>query len=156
MSLTAPGRPPVDGNVVFTLWVTRGSGLVRTLGRVLTSTVRPLHPAVWLAVPLLFSAAVLGVTAFLGVLLDARWQVTLSPALFGAAAAVTGLIAVGREWPRHREVCVRIAYPAVVFAAGLLAGGAPVPTWVAIPVAVPALATIWHLCRRERPGAGSA
>jgi hypothetical protein len=134
------------------LWVTRVVSAVRTLGHVLT-LVRPLHPAVWLAVPLLFSAAVLGVTAFLGVLLDAEWPVTLSPALFGAAAAVTGLIAVGPEWPRRWQVSLRVAYPAVVFAVGLLVGGMSVPKWVAIPVAVPALVIIGYLCRRERPGA---
>jgi len=151
--LAARGRRSVDGNAVFTLWVTTGPGPVRTLGRVLTLVGRPLHVAVWLAVPLLFSAAVLGVTAFFGVLLDASWQVTLSPALFGAAAAVTGLIAVGSEWPRCRRVAVRVTYPAVVFLGGMLAGGGSVPTWVAISVSLPALVTIGYLCRRERPDA---
>jgi hypothetical protein len=99
---------------------------------------------------MLFAAAVLGLTAFLGVLLDADWRVTLSPALFGSATAVTGLVGVGAEWPRCRTVCVRVAYPAALFAVGLIVGGVAVPTPVAILVGLPALATLGYLCRQER------
>ncbi|TDV53979.1 hypothetical protein CLV71_104448 [Actinophytocola oryzae] len=107
----------------------------------------------WLAVPILFADAVIGVTAFLGILLGAEWQVTLSPALFGSAAAVTALIGVGAEWPRSRQVCVRLGYAAALFVTGLLVGGVTVPTLVAIPVSLPALVTIGCLCRQERPSA---
>ena len=111
---------------------------------------RPLPLLAWLAVPILFVAAVLGVTAILGVLLAADWQATLSPALFGSAAAVTGLIGVGREWPTCRTVCVRVGYPAALFGVGLAIGGAPVPTPVGILVGLPALATVGYLCRQEQ------
>jgi hypothetical protein len=111
---------------------------------------RPLPLHTWLAVPLLFAAAVLGVTAVFGVLLDADWQATLSPALFGSAAAVTGLIGVGAEWPRCRRVCVRLAYPVVVFTAGLVVGGVPVPTPVAVLVGLPALVIVGCRCRQDR------
>jgi hypothetical protein len=112
---------------------------------------RPLPLRAWLAMPMLFAAAVLGLTAFIGVLLDARWQATLSPALFGSAAAVTALIGVGPEWPKCRQLCVRVGYPTVVFTIGLLAGGGTVPTLVAILVGLPALGTLGYLCRQERP-----
>lgn len=99
---------------------------------------------------MLFGAAVLGLTALIGVLLDADWQATLSSALFGSAAAVTALIGVGHEWPRCRQVCLRITYPAAVFTVGLLVGGHSVPTLVAILVGLPALVTLVILCRQER------
>jgi hypothetical protein len=112
---------------------------------------RPLPLPAWLAVPVLFAAAVLGVTATLGLLLAAEWQATLSLALFGAAAAVTALISVGAEWPRHRKVCVRIAYPTATITVGVVVHDIPVPTGLAILVGLPALVTIGYLCRQNRP-----
>lgn len=100
---------------------------------------------------MLFAAAVLGLTAFIGVLLAADWQATLSSALFGSAAAVTALIGVGPEWPRRRRLSLRIGYPAAVFTAGLLIGGVAIPTPIAILVGLPALVTLVMLCRQERP-----
>jgi hypothetical protein len=112
---------------------------------------RPLPLHAWLATPVLFAAAVLGVTATLRLLLAAEWQATLSPALFGAAAAVTALISVGAGWSRWRKVCVRLGYPTALFAVGLAVGGGPVPTGLAILVGLPALVTIGYLCRQNRP-----
>jgi len=111
----------------------------------------PLPLPAWLAIPLLFAAAVLGVTAILGLLLDADWSVTLSPALFGAAAAVTGFVGFGAEWPRGRKLVVRLGYPAVLCITGLAIGGIPVPTAVAMIVGLPALATVGYLYRQVRP-----
>ncbi len=106
----------------------------------------------WLAIPVLLAASVLGVTAILGVLLNAEWQATLSPALFGSAAAVTALIGVGtEEWSRRRQVYVRLSYPAAVFTTGLVIGGIVVPTGVAVLVGLPALVIVGCLCRQERP-----
>jgi hypothetical protein len=148
---TASERPPDDGNLVPTDRVTRAARPARRLGRVLIHAGRPLPLRTWLAVPILFAAAVLGLTAIIGVLIDADWLATLSPALFGSAAAVTALIGVGPEWPRCRRTCARVAYPAAVFTAGLLVGGVAVPTSVAVLVGLPALATLGYLCRQERP-----
>ena len=112
---------------------------------------RPLPLGVWLAVPVLFTTAVLGVTALLRVLLGASWQVTLSPVLFGAAAAVTALIGVGGEWRPRLRAGVRLAYPVAVFGAGLVVGGTVVPTGVAVSLGLLALATLGLLCRQEHP-----
>jgi hypothetical protein len=113
---------------------------------------RPLPLYAWLAIPVLFAAGVLGVTATLGVLINAKWQATLSPALFGSAAAVTALIGVGTdEWSRRRQVSVRLGYPAAVFTVGLVIGGTVVPTVVAVLVGLPALVIVGCLCRQERP-----
>lgn len=112
---------------------------------------RPLPLHAWLAIPVLFAAGVLGVTATLGVLLNAKWQATLSPALFGSAAAVTALIGVGTdEWSRRRRMSVRLGYPAAVFTTGLVIGGIVVPTAVAVLVGLPALVIVGCLCRQEQ------
>lgn len=100
---------------------------------------------------MLFAAAVLGVTAIAGLLMGADWPVTLSPALFGAAATVTALIGFAAEWPRGRTLLVRFGYPAVLFLTGLVIGGVPVPTEAALVVGLPALVTLGHLCRQVRP-----
>ncbi|MGH3758154.1 hypothetical protein [Actinophytocola sp.] len=110
---------------------------------------RPLSLRAWLAIPILFTAAVLGLVAVLRVLIDAQWQATLSSALCGAAAAVTALIDVHpAHWPNCRRRCLRIAYPTAIFVAGLLLGGPAIPTWAAIAVGLPALVTLVILCRQ--------
>lgn len=112
---------------------------------------RPLPVRAWLAVPMLFAAAVLGLVAVLAVVIDADWQATLSSALCGAAAAVTALIDVHPEgWPTRRRWSLRIGYPAAVFAAGLALGGITIPTPVAIGAGLPALIWLVMLCRQPR------
>jgi len=133
-------------------WVTNRHAEPTDTRGVLKLVGRPLPLYAWLAIPVLFAAGVLGVTAILGVLINAKWQATLSPALFGSAAAVTALIGVGtEEWSRRRRVYVRLSYPAVVFTTGLIVGGIVVPTVVAVLVGLPALAIVGGLCRQERP-----
>lgn len=103
----------------------------------------------WLAIPVLFAAAVLGLVAVLGILIDADWEVTLSSALWGAAAAVTALVDVRPEsWTTSRRWALRIGYPAAVFGVGLLLGGVTIPTPTAIAVGLPALGLLMLLCRQ--------
>jgi hypothetical protein len=111
---------------------------------------RSLPLRAWLTVPILFAAAVLGLTALIGLLLDAEWRPTSSAVLFGSAAAVTALIGVGADWPPCRRLCLRLAYPAAVFTAGLLLGEHPIPTPVAVLVGLPALVTLVIRCRQDR------
>lgn len=112
---------------------------------------QPLSVQAWLAIPVLFAAAVLGLVAVLGVLIDADWQATLSSALCGAAAAVTALVDVRPEsWTAQRRWTLRIGYPAAVFASGLVLGGVTIPTPTAIAVGLPALGMLLLLCRQAR------
>ena len=110
---------------------------------------RPLRLRAWLAIPILFATAVLGLVAVLRLLIDAQWQATLSTALCGAAAGVTALIDVHPEnWPNCRRRCLRIAYPTAIFVTGLLFGGFTIPTWLAIAIGLPALITLVIMCRQ--------
>ncbi|HET9141183.1 hypothetical protein [Actinophytocola sp.] len=105
----------------------------------------------WLALPVLFAAAVLGLTGFGGVLLDADWEVALSSWVFGPAAGVTALLAGGVDWthPRQRWP-VGIGYPLLVFAVGLLLAPFSLPAPIAMAVGTPALVTLGVLIARER------
>ncbi|GAB3441711.1 hypothetical protein [Actinophytocola sediminis] len=112
---------------------------------------QPLSVQAWLAVPVLFAAAVLGLVAMLGILIDADWQATLSSALWGAAAAVTALIDVQPEsWPAGCRWALRIGYPVLVFGLGLLLGGVTIPTHTAVAIGLPALGVLVLLCRQAR------
>jgi len=105
----------------------------------------------WLATPVLFTAAVLGLIGLGGVLLDADWRVALSSALLGPAAAVTVLLAGFVEWRTVRcRWCLGVGYPGVVFVAGLLLGDVTLRPAVALAVGVPALIVLAVLIRRER------
>lgn len=111
---------------------------------------RSLSILTWLTAPLLFIAAVLGLTGLGGVLLSADWQVTFSSALFGPAAAVTAVLAHGVEWRAHWQLwTVGLAYPAVVFAAGLILNDVSLPSPLAMATGAPALITLVVLVARE-------
>jgi hypothetical protein len=112
---------------------------------------RPLTIVSWLAVPLLFAAAVLGLTGLGGVLLDADWGVTLSSALWGPAAAVTAVLAFGVEWTtRWQRWLVGIGYPLLVFSAGLVLNDVSLPPPVAVVVGLPAVILLVIILARER------
>ncbi|OLF08080.1 hypothetical protein BLA60_24760 [Actinophytocola xinjiangensis] len=112
---------------------------------------QPLSVQAWLAIPVLFAAAVLGLVAVLGIVIDADWQATLSSALCGAAAAVTALVEVRPgSWPARRRWALRVGYPAAVFGSGLWLGGVTIPTPTAIAVGLPALGMLLLLCRQAR------
>ncbi|HEV2784385.1 MAG TPA: hypothetical protein VGX25_33785 [Actinophytocola sp.] len=111
---------------------------------------RSLSVLAWLAVPLLFAAAVLGLTGLGGVLLSADWRVTLSSALFGPAAAVTAVLAHGVEWrAQWQRWSLGLAYPAVVFAAGLVLNDVSLPAPLAMAAGAPALITLVVVVARE-------
>jgi hypothetical protein len=112
---------------------------------------RPLTIPAWLAVPLLFATAVLGLTGLGGVLLDASWRVTLSAALFGPAAAVTAVLAFGVEWKRQRcRICLGFGYPALVFSCGLVFNDVSIPAPVAMVTGIPAVIILGVVIARER------
>jgi hypothetical protein len=112
---------------------------------------RPLTLLLWLVAPVLFAAAVLGLTGFGGVLLDADWRVSLSAAVFGPAAGVTALLSGTVEWPaRWLRWWVGLGYPALVFVAGLVLAGVSLPAPLAMLIGTPALVTLVVLIVRER------
>ncbi|PPK64787.1 hypothetical protein V5P93_006190 [Actinokineospora auranticolor] len=103
----------------------------------------PLPVPVWLAVPLLFIAAVLGLTGLGGLLLGSTWAVPLSSGVFGAAAATAGVLAGAVPWrTAGQRAALALPYPAVWFAAGLFVGHVAVPAAWAVGVGVPAAAAI--------------
>jgi hypothetical protein len=105
----------------------------------------------WLTAPLLFAAAVLGLTGLGGVLLDASWRPTLSSALFGPAAAVTAVLAHGVEWKRRRcRLCIGLGYPLIVFSAGLVFNDVSLPASVAVAIGVPAVVVLVVVIVRDR------
>jgi hypothetical protein len=107
--------------------------------------------AVWVAVPLLFAATVFGLTAFIGVLLDADWRVNLSSGVIGPAAGITALLSANVDWPaRWRRWWIGLGYPALVFVAGLVFADVTLPTSVAIAAGVPAMVVTGVLIARER------
>lgn len=112
---------------------------------------RPLTIPAWLAVPLLFATAVLGLTGLGGVLLDASWRVTLSAALFGPAAAVTAVLAHWTEWrSRRQRWWVGIAYPAAIFSCGLVLNDVSLQPAVALVAGIPGVVILVVVIARER------
>ena len=112
---------------------------------------RPLTIPVWLAVPLLFATAVLGLTGLGGVLLDADWRFTLSSALFGPAAAVTAVLAHGLEWKAQwQRLWLGLGYPLVVFSCGLVLNDVSIPSGWATIAGVPAVVILGVVIVRER------
>lgn len=112
---------------------------------------RPLSVLAWLAVPLLFAAAVLGLTGFGGVLLDAPWRATLSSALFGPAAAVTLVLAPSVAWKANWvRWTLGIAYPVLVFTAGLVLNDVSLSPGLAMSFGAPALITLVIMVARDR------
>lgn len=112
---------------------------------------RPLSIRAWLATPLLFATAVLGLTGLGGVLLDADWWISLSTAVSGPAAAITGLLATGVEWrPPSLRWWAGLGYPVLVFAAGLPLADLSVPPPLAALAGTPALVVLAVLIARER------
>ncbi|MBM7776519.1 hypothetical protein JOD54_006723 [Actinokineospora baliensis] len=106
--------------------------MLRALGR-------PLSPVAWLAVPVLFTLAVLGLTALGGLLLGASWTVSLSSGLLGAAAGLTVVLAPSVTWwSNTQRTLLALPYPAAVFCAGLALHGITVPTGLAVSIGVPA------------------
>jgi hypothetical protein len=126
-------------------------GVGSQTGSVAFGARRPLTIPVWLTVPLLFATAVLGLTGLGGVLLDAGWRVTLSSALFGPAAAVTAVLALGLEWKaRWQRLWIGVGYPLLVFSCGLVFNDVSLPPALAMVTGVPALVILVVVVARDR------
>ncbi|PSL58462.1 hypothetical protein B0I31_101680 [Saccharothrix carnea] len=104
---------------------------------------RPLPLTAWLAVPFLFSIAVLGLTGLGGLLLGAPAYLVLSSPVFGAGVAV-GVAASGTVlWTaRWQRVWLRWPYLAAVLAVGVLLDGVRVPVVALVGLGVPVTALL--------------
>jgi hypothetical protein len=116
------------------------------------SPTRPLPVALWLTVPVLFTATVLGLLAAACMALDVgNGAQPLSAPVFGAAAAVTAALHSGVSWGR-RERLRRIGryYPALVLATGIGLCWLSVPDLLAVTIGAPAAVAAVAACLWER------
>ena len=126
----------------------------------LCATGRPLNLTTWIAVPYLFSTAVVGLTGLTGVLLGAfGWTITLSTPVFGAATAVTAAAASSVRWHSTRQRrWLRWTYPTSVLAVGIAVDGVQVPIVLAISLGVPIVGGLisYYVLERRRSTALAA
>ncbi|SDN94103.1 hypothetical protein [Lentzea jiangxiensis] len=108
---------------------------------------RPTSPLLWLAVPFLFSAAVLGLMGSAGLLTAAWTTVPLSPVVTGAGVAVAAATSGSVRWKRTwQRTWFRWAYLAAVLAVGVLVGAVEIPALVTTVVGVPVLLGLVFQC----------
>lgn len=99
---------------------------------------RPLPLTTWLAVPFLFSIAVLGLTGLGDLLLGAPGYLTLSSPVFGAGVAVGVATSGSVLWTaRWQRAWLRWPYLAAVLALGVLLHGVRVPVAAVVGIGVP-------------------
>ncbi|GAB3908501.1 hypothetical protein GCM10029964_108370 [Kibdelosporangium lantanae] len=110
-------------------------------GGVTCAVRRPFPLPLWVALPVLFTAAVVGLTSLAAVLVNGPADVVLTSAHLGAAAAVTGVAGLSVEW-RPRLRAARWAYPLAVFVLGLVVHGTDVPTTLALAIGLPSVAVL--------------
>jgi len=117
---------------------------------------RPLPLLAWAAIPVLFTAATLGLTSLGELLLNLPGDTTLTSAHLGAAAGVTAMVGLSIEWPPKWRP-INLVYPIVVFAAGVALHGLVVPTIPALAAGLPSVAVLIGIAHvhksipRERP-----
>lgn len=125
--------------------------------RVLCATGHPLRLTTWLAVPLLFAGAVLGLVGLAGLLLGLPGDdIALSSALFGAATAVTTVAGASVTWTAGwQRRWLRWSYPVTVLGAGIAADGVRLPVAVVVAVGVPSIAllVVRYFVERRRAAA---
>jgi hypothetical protein len=103
---------------------------------------RPFPLLAWIAVPWLFTAAVLGLTSLGEFLLGMPADTMVTSAHLGAAAGVTVVVGFSMEWPSTRWRGIRWGYALVVFAAGIVVHGTVLPPGVALVAGLPSAAIL--------------
>jgi hypothetical protein len=110
---------------------------------------RPFPLLTWAAIPVLFTAAVLGLTSMGEFLLGLPGDTVLTSAHLGAAAAVTAIVGLSIEW-RPNLRAVRWAYPVVVFVLGVVLHGTELPAVVALAAGLPSVAILARITYLHR------
>ena len=115
------------------------------------SPTRPFPVALWLTVPVLFTATVLGLLSAACLALHVGdGSQTLSAPVFGAAAAVTAVLHSGVSWGRRQRLRrLAYGYPALVLATGIALCWVTVPNVLAVAVGAPAAVAAVAACLWE-------
>ncbi|MER5260717.1 hypothetical protein ABTZ99_01375 [Actinosynnema sp. NPDC002837] len=104
---------------------------------------RPLSLSSWLAVPFLFSIAVLGLTGLGGLLVGAPGQPALSSPVVGAGVAVAVATSGAVGWTaRWQRGWLRWPYLTSVLVVGVLLDGVRVPVAAVVGLGVPVVALL--------------
>jgi hypothetical protein len=111
---------------------------------------RPLPLLAWVAIPVLFTAATLGLTSLGELLLNLPGDTVLTSAHLGAAAALTAMVGLSIEWPARWRTA-RWIYPFVVFAAGIALHGLDVPAIPALAAGLPSAAILARIACMHKP-----
>jgi uncharacterized membrane protein YoaK (UPF0700 family) len=102
--------------------------------------------------PVVFTAAVLGLTSAGELLLGMPGDTVVTSAHLGATAGVMVMAGSSIEWP-PRWRWLRWPYPAAVFAAGVALHGLVLPAVVALALGVPSVAVLLRVAWMHRsPG----
>jgi hypothetical protein len=123
---------------------------------VLCTVGRPLSLTSWLAVPFLFSIAVLGLTGLGGLLVGAPGEMALSSPVFGAGVAIGVATSGAVGWTaRWQRVWLRWPYLISVLAVGVFLDGMRVPVAAVVGLGVPvtALLVAQYFLERRRTAA---
>ncbi|MCE7008083.1 hypothetical protein LWC34_35460 [Kibdelosporangium philippinense] len=105
---------------------------------------RPLPLLSWVALPVLFTAVVLGLTSLGQLLLSSPGDTVLTSAHMGVAAAVTAMVGYSIEWPAGWR-WLNWPYASVVFISGLVLHGMVVPAILAIGLGIPSTALLLRI-----------
>ncbi|RSM82766.1 hypothetical protein DMH04_24420 [Kibdelosporangium aridum] len=105
---------------------------------------RPLPLLSWVALPVLFTAVVLGLTSVGQLLLASPGDTVLTSAHMGTAAGVTAMVGYSIEWPPGWR-WLNWPYAFVVFVAGIVLHGMVVPAILAIGLGIPSAALLLRI-----------
>ena len=105
---------------------------------------RPLPLLSWVALPVVFTTTVLGLTSLGQLLLGLPGEALLTSAHLGSAAGVTAMAGYAIEWPPHRR-WMHWPYAVAVFAAGIALHGLMIPAVITIAGAVPSVALLMRV-----------
>jgi hypothetical protein len=127
--------------------MTRGN--TRQTDLVLCAVRRPLPLLSWVALPVVFTTAVLGLTSLGQLLLGLPGESLLTSAHLGTAAGLTAMVGYSIEWPPKWR-WAHWPYSVAVFAAGIALHGLMIPAVIVIIAAIPCGAILLRMTWMHR------